>query len=371
MKEIIDKIGIKKIITAVVGLIVIIALFIGGALLYNKYFSKKSYTEIENIMVTAAENYYEKNKDHLPKQEGEITTIEVKKLVKDEYMKSIGDYLKNDKIKCTGTVNVTNLNQKYRYTPILDCNEDYKTKLLVDYIKNNVDIVTNNAGLYELNNELVYRGELVNNLLEFANYNWRILKISEDKIYLILDETIKDKTIEVWDDRYNNEKETRTGINNYELSRARENLKALYDGDELFTDEEKLIITTHNAYVGKRKPDDEDKTGLIEKKNILENEYISLLPVYDYLNASIDPTCKSIETDSCSNYNYLAKYDRNWWLITGSSLTTDEVYRVNSGISIYNSKTNSSAYYRPVIALAKDTIYIEGTGTEEDPYKVK
>ena len=45
--------------------------------------------------------------------------------------------------------------------------------------------------------------------------------------------------------------------------------------------------------------------GSIEKSSLLEKQYIGLLPLYDYINASIDTNCNSALTESCTNYNYL------------------------------------------------------------------
>ena len=34
-------------------------------------------------------------------------------------------------------------------------------------------------------------------------------------------------------------------------------------------------------------------------------------------------------------------------------------------------RANSNGYIRPVIYLAKDALYVSGTGTETDPYVIK
>ena len=171
--------------------------------------------------------------------------------------------------------------------------------------------------------------------------------------------------------RYNNEKKSKIGINNYELSRARDYVNNLYKENTLFTDEEKLLISNYNLYIGKRSLNDEDKTGLTEKEKILENQYIGLLPAYDYINASIDPTCKSVNTESCNNYNYLATYDNSWWLLTGVKDNTYEAYKIEGGRTLYSSKSSTKARIKPVIALIKDTLYVSGDGSKEKPYKIK
>ena len=261
-------------------------------------------------------------------------------------MKTISEYLKDKKTSCKGTINITKVNQNYRYTPILNCDKEYKTTYLTDYIKNNEPIKTSESGLYELNNELVYRGEIINNNVSFANLNWKIIKISENKIILILSDLIKSEKQQPWDNRYNQEKDAKIGINNYELSRAREYLNNLYESNTLFTENDKLLISNNNLFIGKRSINDEDKTGQAEKSKILENQYIGLLPAYDYINASIDNNCKSLETESCNNYNYLALFEQNWWLITAEKENTNKVYKVENDASIYNAQAVNKAYIK-------------------------
>ena len=371
MKDFLDKIGVKKVIIGVTVFIVIILLFIIGAIIYNKFFYKKSYKEIESIMLTASQKYYEKNKDELPQSKGEIKTVTEDELVKGKYMKKIDEYLKDKTKKCSGKVNVTNINDKYRYIPILDCGEDYKVKLLSEQIKENEQIVTTGAGLYELNNELVFRGERINNNVTFARRNWKIVKITDNKVILILGEQIKNESNVVWDNRYNEEKKSNIGKNDYEISRIKESLEDLYNSNTLFTEEEKLLITTNNLYIGKRAMTDEDKTGMTEKQKILENQYIGRLSAYDYLNASIDENCKSIVTNSCNNYNYLTTYDSNWWLLTANKENTYEIYKIETTNTISSLRANTPAKKRPVIALAEDVLYESGNGSIETPYIIK
>ena len=369
MKELKEKIGTKKLLITLGIIILIIILFMVGALMYNKMFYKKSYTEVENIMVNASKKYYGKNEERLPKSEGETTTIDVSELVKQNYMKEIKQYLKNDKENCSGKVNVTNINNKYKYTPKLECN-NYKPKYLIEYIKENEQIVKTGDGLYEMNNELVFRGENINNYVEFANNTWRIVKITNNKIMLILDDVIKDIPSLEWDDRFNEERDKQIGINKYEVSRIKDKLTSLYEGSTLFTDSEKLLIVNNTLEIGKRKETDEDKTGTTEKSQTMKNQYIGLLPIYDYLNASIDVNCKSIETKSCNNYNYLYSDDGFWWFLTADSSNTYDVYKFD-GIEISKNKASSKARLKPVIYLTEDTFRVKGKGTKAEPYTIK
>ena len=53
-KELIKKIGSKNLIMIGIGFMVLIFFIIGGSLLYYNFFYKKSFSEIEDIMLTSA-----------------------------------------------------------------------------------------------------------------------------------------------------------------------------------------------------------------------------------------------------------------------------------------------------------------------------
>ena len=371
MKEIIEKIGTKKIITITVIFIGIIILTIVGALIYNKFFYKKSYTEIESIMVNAATEYYDDNKSKLPTNIGDLININATTLISKEYMKDFTDYLKDKEATCEGSINVTKINNNYRYTPLLSCDNKYKTKTLLDVIKEKCPIVTSGDGLYELNNELIYRGEKPKNNILFAGYNWKIVKIVDNKILLILNDVINDDESRIWDDRYNTQKDDDYGINDYPVSRAYEYLTSLYKGKKLFDTEEKLLISNYDLYIGKRKEDDKDKTGVLEKAKIMENQYIGLLPAYDFMNASLDNNCNQTDSYSCENYNYLASYEKNWWLLTADASNSYKVYKSSNYSNIFTTNASSEAYMRPVIMIVSDAIYVSGNGTTKKPYTFK
>ena len=101
----------------------------------------------------------------------------------------------------------------------------------------------------------------------------------------------------------------------------------------------------------------------------MEKQFIGLLPLNDYLNASLDKNCTTSISPSCQNYNYLAKYQYNWWTMTGTSLNTYNVYKINKSPSL--TAANSTAVPRLVLHLAKDAIYVSGDGTFNNPYILK
>lgn len=367
MKDKFKEVDKKKFIIIIGGLLLLVVIALGGALVYNKFFSKSSYDEVLNNMKMAAIQYYEDRGNKLPASENSSVTVSDTELVNTGLMKSVNDQLKTRGYTCDGEVIVTNINGNYRYNPILDCGDEYQTITLNDYIDENVSIVKEGNGLYKLDDALVYRGDNVNNYVKLAGKVYRIVKIVDDHIVIIL----TDKADSVnWDNRYNIDKNNNVGINDYTVSRMREHLENLYKENSLLTDKAKLLVTNYDLQIGTRTSNDTDKTGALENAVVLENQYIGLLPVYDFLNASIDENCTSTSSKSCVNYNYLAKYKNSWWTTTAVEGNTYSVFKISNGtVTIGNASSN--AYLRPVLYLASDAIYVSGDGSNSSPFIIK
>lgn len=369
MKEKLQKIDKKLLIIGGSFLVLIIVIIFGSALLYNKVFYKRSYSEVETIMLEAAKSYLNENSEKLPASINSTITIPAETLINAEKMKSLESYLKEEENTCTGEVIITNINQKYRYASFLDCGKNkHKTIKFNDYIKENVQIVDNGSGLYNLNNELVYRGDNVNNYITFSDKTYRIVKITEEHPMIIYTEKTESTN---WDDRYNIEKKDNSGINDYSVSRIRDHLNELYKGTTLISEENKLLVAAHNIGIGKRNNNDTDKTGSLENSLKIENQYIGLLQMNDYLNASADINCTTTTSPSCANYNYLSKYKYNWWTMTASTQNSYRVFRIGNNSTAEVTTTSNSGYVRPVLYLVKDLIYVSGDGSQENPYIVK
>ena len=367
MKDIIEKLGMKKLGLAVGFLVLIIVILIGGSLIYNKFFYKRSFSEIESIMLEATKKYTSQNKNILPKEINETITLSTNELVKAEQMKDISEYLKDDSITCTGNITITNINNTYRYVPILDCGNDYETVKFVDYLKNENPIVEAGNGLYNMNEELVFRGDTLNNYLKLSDKLYRIVKITNDSPVVIFSE--KGDKIQ-WDNRYNTSKQSTIGINDYSVSIIRDYLTSMYKNGTIFTsDSDKNLVIAHNLNIGKRSSKDTDKSGQYEKSAIIEKQFIGLLPLYDYLNASLDSECTTSVSANCMNYNFLANYRNAWWTMTSTSLNTYNVFQIENYALLKNG--NSSAVPRYVLHLAKDALYVSGDGTKTNPYIIK
>ena len=158
------KLGKKKLLMIFVGIIGLVILIIVILLAYNAIFGKDSYYNIENKIQSAAKKYYKDNVELLPQNEGEQITITDSSLTASGYLDSMSELIKDMKgVTCNATVTVNYVNGEYRYTTLLDCGDAYSTQTLTSYIKNNEEKVYSGQGLYDLNGELVYRGENPNN----------------------------------------------------------------------------------------------------------------------------------------------------------------------------------------------------------------
>lgn len=360
--------GKKKLLIIMGGIIGLVILITIILLIYNAIFGKTSYKDIENKLVKAAKSYYSENSSLLPKSDNEEVTITDSTLTAAGKLKSMSELTKKMKnVSCTATVIINYAGGEYRYTPLLDCGKSYSTKTLSAYIEDNEPKVYSGSGLYELNGNLVYRGDEPNNYVKFSGKTWRIIKIENNQVVMILN----DKSVKsVWDDRFNTERNRNDGINEYNISRIHDALIDLYENN-LFSKNSKKLLASHSLYIGKRYETDTYNDGSIEKSNYYENQYIGLLPVYDFINASADSNCNATTEASCQNYNYLSYYNYNWWTLTADAANTYKVYKINTDGLLEVSKASSSSYIKPVIYLAKDVLYSTGNGTKTSPYIIK
>lgn len=360
------------------GIILLVVLIIIIAAIVGKIKNRAlSYEKIEDKMSQAAEKYVSKNKDLLPSDENGEVEVDVATLVSSKYMKEISSYQKDKTVSCSGKVIVTKSNKYYSFTPYLNCGDKYATKSLVDELKK--DIVTSDSGLYEMAQYdskdsikpvYVYRGDYVDNFVSINDKLWRVVKIdSDDNIILIKDTYKRSEDIEgPWDNRYNTSKSSNFGINNYKVSIIRNSLLDYYKSEQL-SDSLKAKLVLRNICVGTRKMSDTNKNGSTECKQIIQGDYLSLLTTYDYMNASLDNNCKRITDRSCGNYNYLGAHSKAFWLLNADAETTYQGYKVSTYAT--RTKLSSNAEGRIVLAINKNTVYVSGTGTIEDPFIIK
>lgn len=356
------KVGIIG-VGALVGLIVIISIVVN---MTEKTYS--TYEKVEQKLVEAAKRYYQDNSGALPINEKNTSTISANTLVIGGYIDSLEDLLE-DGANCTAQIVVSKIGGNFEYTPYLDCGSAYESIELYNKILEDSSIVTEGIGLYNIDGEKVFRGEVKNNYVMLNENLWRILKIdSENKIVLLSEFKTDTK---VWDDRYNELTQGTYGINNYNLSRLKESVEESYYGTELLTDSEKAKVVATKWCIGQRSPVDTGSSKNVECKTMSDEESpIGLLTVGEYMAASLDEGCKTLEDENCTNYNFITTYENTFWSITISPTSTSHAYYITPS-GVYESKTNTSKKVRYVINLGQKALYLSGTGTAEDPYKIK
>lgn len=349
--------------------------------------------KIEEKLEKAAKEYYGDHEDKLP-QNGESVTITDAELTKAGYFKGMSK-IANDST-CVGSVTVhVNAGQKLASVD-LKCKE-YQTEHLQDkIIKDNlVDgfVVNDSSDISNLTNEkpsmgkdyisglykttegyYVFRGENPNNNLVLNGEKFKIIDISPEGIIRMVDVS-NYSTHYRWDTKYNIEAKKNVGINDYKNSEILEAMKKKYG---TYKENNKKHLAPFSVCIGKRFKGDENTGEGFQKsleRNIdcsetLDGQYMGLLSVSDFARASLDENCTTIGSPACTNYNYLSKTITETWTSTGLSNDTYSVLAVAAGNIDDSSYAKDSRAYYWANAVYGDEPYLEGNGTESDPYVV-
>lgn len=348
-----------------IGLAILILIIVLIVIFVNKSNSKSSkFEDIETQMAQAAEKYYDKNPNLLPQTEETSNTVNYDTLVENNLIKPLSE-MTDKNVSCTGNVVVSKSGEEYAYFPSLNCNNTYKSTRLNDKIIES-DTVTTGTGLYEINGEYVFRGEYPNNYVSFDGKKWRIIKINNDKSIKMVMIGEKDETT-TWDNRYNSESKSYSGINDFRVSRLLEFLNKSYEKNTYVTKKNKKLLVKHSWCIGKLT----EKNTEISSLNLCNDTYdmyIGLLTVDEVLTGSVDENCKNIYDGECTNYNYFANFTKTWTL-NASSNNTYTAFYVSAGSTMYQ-RTSSSNAIKPVININSNVLYKSGTGTKENPYTI-
>ncbi len=330
--------------------------------------SYKGYEDVEVSLVEAAEKYYADNSEFLPTTVKTTTVVSSKTLSSNGYISPLEELLKNGS-ECSAQVVVTKLESGYDYTPYLDCGEYYSSLELYNRILEDNEIVDEGIGLYRIDNEHVFRGEVKNNFVMLNDKLWRIMRIDEENNVVLISE-FKTKTF-AWDDRYNEETSSSDGINNYNLSRIKDTIETQYYNDEIITKNERSKVVSDYLCVGARTY--ESTSSRLTTECVTKSEELSpigLITASEYMMASIDENCKTVFDKTCINYNYLTSYTSSYWTITPGVKKSSYAYAVSTS-GITESRAATSKQIRYVIKLGTKAIYNSGSGTQSDPYKIR
>ena len=359
--------NILKILTIFIVFIIIIVICI-FALGGTGSRKNTSYSSMENNLIISTKKYLGDNRKLIPQKEGESTKINLDTLINAEYIDELFS-LEDENVKCSGYVQITKNTKNYNYIPYIKCGKYYETKKISDKIKENVQTVMGEDGLYLVGNKYVFKGEKPKNYLKIGERIYRIIEINENnEIKLISTDRYQNSSS--WDDRYNIEKDNTDGINDFSKSRLKDRLEEIYNSSEYFSETEKSKIIAHDICIGKRYKTDVSLDQTTECSVQYPSINVSLIQLSEYARASLDSNCNSVTSKACSNYNYFEEISSSHRTVTAVADNTYQIYYVRNGVANITRASNSFSIY-PVIYIDSLSIYSAGDGTLENPYMIR
>ena len=272
---------------------------------------------------------------------------------------------------------------------IKQSNNTFKDTLLEnsqikDYAVSMISGISNtDEGLIKTTDDLgesyVFRGNVLNNNLNFGGFNWKIVRINGDNtIRLVLFDALDNQVA------YNdNSEETdnyqsklffknskiKGELDNFLSSNLQEVSKYIVDSifcEDTTTFKEENDIIYLNPY--NRVFTDNTPTLACMGNKI--SEKIGLLTVDEVVMAG------AFQTNSNQNfYLFNGAINGPWWTLSGSQIikknnVVDAVSVNKDGSLNYEKKISTPLYVRPVISIDSNTV-VSGDGTLENPYTIK
>lgn len=357
-------------IAALIIAIVVFSLIFGG----KKITKITTYNEMENQMVASAKKYVNDNKKLNPTKDNEISKINLDTLVNAKYIDNM-TAIEDNNVTCTGYVEIMYNQKSNIYVPYLKCGKYYETQTLAGYITNNQEIVTTGDGLYKQGDTYVFKGEKPNNYVAIGQRLYRIIDINDNEVRLISNKKLTYYLI--WDNRYNTDKTRNVGINDYSKSRIKDYLESMYKNNTfsdnntlIFSEQEYEKMVAHDICIAKRS----SKDGAIDRnadcQQVEPNQYLGLLSVSDYANASLDTNCKTIFDKSCMNYNYFSNIGSSFRTTTAITDNTYQIFSINEGKAEIVNASNSFNL-NLIIYIDALSLYNGGDGSFENPYTIR
>ncbi len=344
---------------------VFVVVFIILLIATNKKEDKKiEYTEIEKKLVDASKKYLEKL-ELLPKEVGDKVQVSSDVLISNNYIKEF-DKMTSD-TNCFGTVIVQKDGEKYNYMPYLTC-DNYETKTFENEIISKLVEEDGEAGVYMINNEYIYRGEVVNNYIKLGSNMWRIIKLTDDG-YLKLVKEKREEIRYIWDDRYNIEDKEDNGINDFEKSRIRDSLIKIYEGYDKNSNIKKYAVP-REICVYRKSIDEAGFINNLECDEKIENSYLQLILPNDLVYGSLDSNCTNCKEQSCRNYNYFKDFFYSSWSTVADKDTTSKVYNYSLG-SVSASRASSDKNIHLVMYINANNVIKDGDGSKNNPYQIQ
>ena len=359
---------------SIIGLLVLLLVVVWLMTMFGTTYV--TYEKAEQKIVEASKKYYADHADLLPTVDGKYT-VDFNTLVNGGYIKPLNELLK-DGDNCTVEIIMNKRGVEYDYIPRLDCGDNYKTIELYKQILNDNPVVISGSGLYrELDGSYYFRGKVTNNYFVMGVNDtnsekelvWQIIGINSDNTVKIRAITGTEDNSE-YDGRYNIDKDANYGYNTFEDSSMKDFLKKLETNGKFLTAEQKAKLVPKRICIGRRSETETINNGSIECSSMSNDTFLfsTLLP-YEFLRASLDENCKTVNDKSCENLNYLATQSSSEWSTTASSSDSYRLYAFYGTYYQLSSASNPKVLH-VVANLSEYAFYKSGNGTLEDPYRI-
>ena len=361
---------------SIIGVLVLLLVVVWLMSIFKKNYV--TYESVEEKIVGAAKKYYKEKPELLPVNDGKYT-LSYNTLVEGQYIKPLNELLK-DGDNCNAEIYVIKSGNTYAYVPKLNCGESYTSVELYKQRLAKTDVVETGSGLYKNEDGSYYfRGKVTNNYIVFGQKTvkkkkvdvlWQILSIAPDgTIKIRSTEATNTKTD--YDSRFNVEKNSYVGYNDFELGIIHSYLNELAKNEDILTNEQKAKLKATQLCIGMRSEEDTTKDGSTECSVLSsDNMLFGTLTPYEYMRASLDEDCIKTTDKACSNYNFL--YDKEaklQWIITASPINNYQAYEFNGKFFDLSSTKNKKVVYLTA-NLNEFAFYKSGTGTQSDPYRI-
>lgn len=253
--------------------------------------------------------------------------------------------------------------------------EEYSSQNLIRYPG------STDSGLYDMDDEYVFKGSEVNNYVTFAGSTWRILSIDKTDYSLKL---IKTSVLasNAWDDKGSINFESST-INNKLISNvnddgvAFENKKIInydYQTGNVITGEFSINALKSELSTKTTTKTDSTDTTLTTSTTNTANQKVGTISVLDYVNASATSECISnYMSDKCRENNYLYNMFGNsntTWTLNGDGA---QIWYINTDGSLSLTGPTENKQIYAVVKLSSN-VYVSdklNTGSNENPYVLK
>ena len=323
--------------------------------------NKATYVRYEEKMEDAAKEYLA-SIDQVPYEIGDYIIVQLDTLVEQSYIPSTEKELKDS--TCSGYVTARKGNI-VNYIPYLECSK-YTTNTLKNSIMK--ELTTDSDGLYKTADGYVFRGLIVNNYVTLSGVEYRIISMDNNGIVKLYNRVREEEGM-YWDRKYNVSTQNYAGLNIYGDSYIAERMYHSYLYDKRY-EVAKTIMVPVDVCVYSKSLDSRflDKSSCAQ---VAEKQYITLLGLDDYMNASLDENCVDLYSKSCVNYNYLDRVTGvNTWTKDIVSNNSYQAYRIIDGVAYAEDISNIESYNHVIYIDGGESI-LSGDGTKENPYIIK